>query len=75
MERQQQLQLTNDEERTLREHIEDPEVQEALALTLPDDEKAQIVGGRLAKVGKVVTEKAVDFAAKVIAEMANRAGQ
>lgn len=67
VDRQQQVQVTPAEERALREHLDDAEVQEALALHAPADEKKARLAGVLAKVAGVPLDKATDFAAKVVA--------
>jgi len=64
--RQQQAQMTPADEVALREHLDDPEVQDALALDVPADDKAAKVGGVLAKAANVALDKAMDFAAKVV---------
>ncbi len=66
---QQMLRPTPQQENALRQHLNDSEVQEVLALPLPADEKAKKVGGLLAKVAGVGRDAAVDFAAKLIADM------
>ena len=69
VERQQQV-YTPAEEQAVRAHLDDPQVREALALDLPAEEKAPLVGGRLARIANVGKDIATDVAAKVIAEMA-----
>ena len=69
VERQQQV-YTPADEAAVRAHLNDPEVQQALALDLPPEEKAPVVGGRLARLANVGKDFATDLAAKVIAEMA-----
>lgn len=69
VERQQQVYAPADEE-AVRSHLDNIEVQQALALDLPAEEKAPLVGGRLARLANVGKDFATDVAAKVIAEMA-----
>ena len=45
VERQQQVHVTPEDERALREHVNDPEIQSALALGLPKEQKVQIIVG------------------------------
>jgi hypothetical protein len=69
VERQQQAEMTPADEHALRAHVDDAEVQKVLALDLSLEEKAPLVGSRLAKAANVAKDVAVDFAVKLIAEM------
>ncbi len=69
---QQQANLDPKSEELLRSHLGAPEVQEALALPVSTEEKAQIAGGRLAKIAKVGADIGVDFMSKFLAEMAKQ---
>lgn len=65
----QQQALLASQERELRDHVQDAEIQGALALPLPDDEKACIVGKKLSKITGIAVDVATDFAAKLLAEL------
>jgi hypothetical protein len=74
VERLQQAQITPAEERSLRQHLGDEEVQKAMALDLPSEEKAPIVGKRLAQAAGVALDTATTFAARFLAEWAKSQG-
>jgi hypothetical protein len=69
LERQQQI-VPLDQEGIMRDSWEHASVQEALKLPIPDDEKANIAGSRLAKITGVGIDLATSFASKLIAEIA-----
>jgi hypothetical protein len=68
VDRQQQVVLA-DQERLLREAIDDPDVQEVLAQSLPLEEKSRALGKKLARMTGYAVDVTTDFAAKFLAEM------
>jgi len=69
---QQQAKLGSKADQLLRSHLNAPEVQQALALPVSQEEKAQIAGNRLAKLAKVSIDVSVAFVSKFLAEMAKQ---